>query len=644
MHKNIFILGDLMVDHTIFVADPGRHYQNAPGESVYKVNRRQNNAGGAANCARILSVLNKGTTYLWGIIGNTKYGNFRSILEASHGLDRAHKNIELRGVTDESGATMNTITRIVFENPNGHIQRKVRYDETDNIHISDEKRGSVLYHLMRCHQKTPLNSIIINDLDKGAINKKLVLDISTFAQENNIPIFIDPKREREKYESIQATAILPNLTEWCHLVNKQDDLRRFYEGLATESILEEMAYLSLKHLGNFDYHIITCDKKGSVLFFPDSSTKDKYAIYFPKAVHNGPLQIDSPMGTGDIVTALFAAGFDNHENQNFNEIKMMALNSFQYAHEVVAAYCCMPWNQMPSENDVKSKANHDTKWMDTPLRTISGALRFLPKGKIIELKLFKTAIPKIFSQNKKLCDEIERLVINLSRKPSEHCIIGAPSGFGKSIIIEQLPNLCPNSLIVETTGIKLSDIIDITYSDLNQIFEKEGHTKDKIIPGCIITVDEASPLFDNDDRRKKLLEFVNDASKRGIRFIFIDSRFYKNLETLEKDLSDIYSRCETYLFDGITDRPLDIPLLISSVIINSITTNENYIKVDGKIFLSATLQMLKEGNPRRTIDSLKAACKKMPRNENKLPSDYYPTNSSLYSTPNYVEDFYMVFR
>lgn len=653
MRKNIFILGDLMIDHTIFVADPGRPHQSTPGEAVYRVIRRQNNAGGAANCARILSVLNMGTTYLWGIFGHTKYGNFRSILETSHGIDRAQYNIELRGVVDESAATMNTITRIVFRNSNGFFERKVRYDDTDHVHITDEKRRSVLYHLMRCHKKTPLDSIIINDLDKGAVNDKLIIDVAAFAEEHDIPIFIDPKRERAKYNAIQATAILPNLMEWCHLVDKAKEHKRFYGGLENRTILEEMAHLSFKYLGNFDYHIITCDKKGSVLFFPDSSTKDKYAIYNPSAVHSGAALVESPMGSGDILTALFATGFDKHNiNKEFYQTKRMALEAFQYAHEAVAAYCCMPWNQMPSEIDVKSKACRDISWMDDPVSTVSGALRFLPQGVNIELKQFKTAIPKIHSQNKKLCDEIERLATNLNTKTTEHCIIGAPSGFGKSIIIEQLKYVCPNSLIVDITGNQLLEIITKDYSELDRIFLDQGYSENQIVPGRIITVDEAfhNDLFQDEINRKKLLEFVNHATKKGIRFLFIDSRFYKNMGSLEEKLSDIYSRCDLYVFDGITERPLDIPLLISSVIIHSENMqNRSYVKVDGEIFLNATLQILNDINPRRTIENIQSACEKMKNSKDDiLRLSNYPNikdiQPDIRSKPSLVEDHYMILR
>lgn len=92
MNKNIFIIGDLMIDHTVFVTDPTKPHQRAAGEAIYEVVRRQNNAGGASNSARILALLNLGTTYLWGILGKTRWGSFRDILEASNSFDGAPRH------------------------------------------------------------------------------------------------------------------------------------------------------------------------------------------------------------------------------------------------------------------------------------------------------------------------------------------------------------------------------------------------------------------------------------------------------------------------------------------------------------------------------------------------------------------------
>jgi len=81
MLKSIFVIGDLVIDHTIFVRFISeRPHQAIEGEQVFEVLRRQDDVGGATNTARILSVINRGKTYLWGIVGKSMWGSFRKIL------------------------------------------------------------------------------------------------------------------------------------------------------------------------------------------------------------------------------------------------------------------------------------------------------------------------------------------------------------------------------------------------------------------------------------------------------------------------------------------------------------------------------------------------------------------------------------
>lgn len=110
--KNIIVIGDLVIDHTVFVKDssPGRATARIP---VYDVVRRLDTDGGAATCARILAVLNPGHTFLWGLVGKSNWGDYRTILEHCQALDGAHANIKFRGAHDETNAQMNTITRLI---------------------------------------------------------------------------------------------------------------------------------------------------------------------------------------------------------------------------------------------------------------------------------------------------------------------------------------------------------------------------------------------------------------------------------------------------------------------------------------------------------------------------------------------------
>jgi len=224
MNKNIFVLGDLVIDHTVFVKSrPERPHQPISTEMVYEVVFRQDDPGGAANSARMLAAINEGLTFLWGIVGKSPWGDFRSILVNSTRSNFFKHDIELRGIVDNTGAQMNTITRIVAINEkNNQTEHKVRFDDYGQSHITDIDRSSALYYIKRAHEKYGLDVILINDLDYGSLTKEIIEQIAEYATNNTrspISLIIDPKRTKAKYENIKAFAIMPNLSEWCYLVN-----------------------------------------------------------------------------------------------------------------------------------------------------------------------------------------------------------------------------------------------------------------------------------------------------------------------------------------------------------------------------------------------------------------------------------------
>jgi hypothetical protein len=101
MRKNIYVIGDLAVDHDVFARELEPTTESAEGERRFQVLRRQDTVGGAGNSARILAVLNEGATFLWDVVGGSHWGTFRRILSNSHAIDGASSFVELRGIQDE---------------------------------------------------------------------------------------------------------------------------------------------------------------------------------------------------------------------------------------------------------------------------------------------------------------------------------------------------------------------------------------------------------------------------------------------------------------------------------------------------------------------------------------------------------------
>ncbi|HYE14028.1 MAG TPA: hypothetical protein VD968_06265, partial [Pyrinomonadaceae bacterium] len=312
-NKNIFVIGDLVIDHTIYVSiESERRSHLNIGVPIYQVLRRLDTAGGAANCARILSVLNAGHTFLWGLIGKSHWGSFRSILERCQLIDGAHSNIKFRGVQDETGAQMNTITRLLVPESGPSFDPPspvVRFDDYGHVHISEDKRNTVLHYLERVHLKYNLDGIVLDDLDMNCLKVDMVKKVADFAAKHGIPLFVNPKHEKDKYKDIKGRAIIPSLTEWCHLVGQSERLMYWRDNLDREQSLREMAELSFENLGNFDYHIIECGKHGSVLIAPHPDKLDRYAVYRADP-HVTQVNNPSPhFGCGDVLTAIFAMEF-----------------------------------------------------------------------------------------------------------------------------------------------------------------------------------------------------------------------------------------------------------------------------------------------------------------------------------------------
>ena len=445
---------------------------------------------------------------------------------------------------------------------------------------------------------------------------------------------------------------MPNLFEWCHLVDKSEERKKFRDGLDKEDILHEMAQLSFRFLGNFKYHIITCDKKGSILIVPDPSSKNNYSVFRAPAVFRGTPKVSSPLGTGDILTSIFASNFDNSlsETKQVAHVEMV-LNAFQTAHETAGAYCSMPWHQMPTFDAIKTYSTNNTDWRNKPIVSLSGVLRVIPNKQEIHLRKHKTVFPMIYTRYIKLRDELLRLTNDLKENIGNHYIIGAPSGFGKSIIIEGINQFVPSELVEEIKGEKFLELAQRSdFTNIEKLFVEKSPTIPPSNPYRIVIVDEAyhKETFEQASDGKFLLNCMDTASERRIKFIFIDSQFYQREVRPGKLISDIESRCMEYSFDGIGDRPMDIALLIASAAINAPSMKKySSVRISGQALFASASQIMEEKTPRRALENLKKACENASkRRESMIIIEDYPNNEFKRKPPpkDLVLDFFVILK
>jgi bifunctional ADP-heptose synthase (sugar kinase/adenylyltransferase)/energy-coupling factor transporter ATP-binding protein EcfA2 len=609
---NIFVIGDLVIDHTVFVRDAATAHKGIEGEDVYEVVRRMDTAGGAANCARILAVLSSGRTFLWGLIGRSHWGNFRTILEKCHAVDEADSNVEFRGVQDETQAQMNTITRLVMigDKSLNYVtpSYKVRFDDYGHLHVAEDKRQAVIHYLDRAHSKYTIDGIIINDLDMNGITSDMIKKIADFAdaQTPPIPLFIDPKRERKKYIDIKGTAILPNLTEWCQLVGLHEpDAEKYWRSrLKRSDALAEMAQRSFRYLGNFRYHIITCDVDGSVLIAPHPKQSDRYAVYwFPP--HNSARQ--PQLGCGDVLTAAFALEYSGSD-----QTAKAALQAFQKANATVGCYCEMSWHRMPNRLDVENECRRLSK-LPAPLATPSKGMLYLPKEESVELSTVETDVPGLVSFDATFRSRVEELLKDISKDwgpKLKSIILGSPAGCGKSTIMKAL-----KESLGTTYGIDVFDFADLASSkagaiewDNLQDYFKGLQAKIEAKKGrLLIMMDEALKAPKGGRLKKYGVDMLNAAHANNIRFLFIDAGFEP--ETKLQVTSEFTSRCTPHYLTGLAERPIDIPYIIASRVFEFKAKKDfNSVKIEGGFLLAITNATLSNPNPRALCGWVDKAC------------------------------------
>lgn len=176
-NKVIAVIGDVMLDR-YFWGTVSRISPEAP-VPVIDVENETIHLGGAANVAQNLKSLNL-QAVLCGVIGNDNTG--RSFIETAES-----SGIDISGLFIDSKRPTTIKTRIIGNNQQiARIDREVRDD------ISKDGLDSIINCLSNYRN---LNGIIIEDYNKGTVTKMLVESVIDFAKRNNVPVYVDPKKD-----------------------------------------------------------------------------------------------------------------------------------------------------------------------------------------------------------------------------------------------------------------------------------------------------------------------------------------------------------------------------------------------------------------------------------------------------------------
>lgn len=269
--KLIAVIGDVMLDRYFWGA-VSRVSPEAP-VPVIDVERETSHLGGAANVALNLKSLGC-KPLLCGIAGNDNSGAIlRSIILQN-------------GLPDEGIITLDTRPTTVKTRIIGNNQHIARLDRERRDDISRNEVRQLMEVLI---SQKDIAGIIIEDYNKGVISANLINDTLQFAQERNIPVFVDPKH-RNFFDFRNVTCFKPNRKEAQEALGfalkTDDDVRR-----AGAILLERL---------QCENALITLGERGMALF-----ERNGNADFVPTRARH----IADVSGAGDTTIAVLAATY-----------------------------------------------------------------------------------------------------------------------------------------------------------------------------------------------------------------------------------------------------------------------------------------------------------------------------------------------
>lgn len=600
---NVFVIGDLVIDHTVFVKSASQgHLEPVTGENAFQVQRRLDTAGGAATAARTISVFSEGTTYLWGILGTSRWGTFRSILENSQALDGAMRSIELRGTQDETDAPMSTVSRLVLVQHTASAQeryeRKARFVDSGKVHVPLSKLNDVLYHLQRVHQKSPLDAIVLDDLNAGALTAELVAAIAEFGQTQSVPLVARIRRSAQKYTKVRLAAIVSSLAEWVHLVGSDEEVEYWKQNITKSSVADDFARRSLLAFPYADYHItlVGDDWIDSIITIePSTRSPHSYRVASRAGVHHQEKGKSHQVGTSDVFTGVIAlelsAGARNGASLG------MAVGR---AIHVISEYQRSGWHRVPQVAQSRSEPRANV------VAERAYGTRYLPPGESIDLAQAKTRVPGILSITPEMTEALDRLAreIDSGWDEAQSMILVASGGSGKTGIADELINIA-----------RRQDHNALWFHELNvqwnwstpedMIAAVRGESSDPA-KKWFVAVDEVLKLRGATTIATKGVILLNLAKDAGVRFLFIDADFSKaRLDGLQ---SQFGRRCSLHVLPSAWNRANDIPYVMAHCLRRGFAEHPPKVSIETAA-LVAVIEWMLDG--RRNFGELDKLCKQL---------------------------------
>jgi len=196
-NQTVLVIGDVMLDRYL-LGQYNRLNPEAPVPLV-AIELEENRLGGAANVALNLASLGM-NPYLLGIINDSDY-------EGKLLLDEMDaQKISTSWIVKSDARFTTTKIRIYAKD-----HYLLRYDRENNISLSNSEFRNVNEKIDEAFHY-PIKAIIIEDYDKGVLNRQIIRNIIQKANEKAVPVLVDPKYNNFwDYEGVYL--FKPNLKE-----------------------------------------------------------------------------------------------------------------------------------------------------------------------------------------------------------------------------------------------------------------------------------------------------------------------------------------------------------------------------------------------------------------------------------------------
>ena len=260
--KHILVMGDLMLDSYMW-GQANRISPEAP-VPVVSVKEVTHNPGGAANVGWNIASLSANVN-MAGVVGNDSHGEQLLKLMSERGM-----NVE--SVVRDTNRPTTVKTRVI-----ANSQQVVRTDFESLDELSNESLEAVQASVLK--NIKDVDAIILADYNKGFFSEKMIGSILSIANENNVPVYVDPKHDHF-YLFKGVRLFKPNADEFDQAMNSANIEDG---GRALQKILD------------VEFVLVTLGASGMLLTTADESIR----------IPTKALAVHDVSGAGDTVISVF---------------------------------------------------------------------------------------------------------------------------------------------------------------------------------------------------------------------------------------------------------------------------------------------------------------------------------------------------